>query len=98
MDAFLAGAMGAAVDDAIGFNAVADNFDAAITTGRRQHLNGAFKRIKHVPVPGYLYGKGFIVIVATKITCCHFTTPNNRLVPLEPDRFLRLNCHIHLWK
>jgi hypothetical protein len=75
VNAFLAGAVGAAVDDAVGFYAMAYNLNTAIITRRRQHLNRAFKRIKFMPVPRHLYGKGLIIIIATKITYCHLVIP-----------------------
>jgi hypothetical protein len=66
------GAVGAAVEGAVGLDAMPDNLAAAVVAGRGQGVNRTLKTIEHVRLAGHNDLKSFVVNIATNFTrSCH---------------------------
>ncbi len=74
-NAFLVGAMSAAIDAAAGFNAMADDLAAAMMAGGSQGMDCTFKAVKNVCLAPDHYLERFIVVVPTNFTFRHFSLP-----------------------
>jgi hypothetical protein len=71
MNALLASAIGAAINDFIRFYAVADDSTPAVSAGRRQTMNRAFKTIETVFLARHRHFKGEMILISANITLCH---------------------------
>jgi hypothetical protein len=71
-DTFLAGAMGTAVERAVSFDPMSNNAAATVIAAWSQGMNSALKAIKGVRFAPHIHGKGFIIIISTNFTLCHF--------------------------
>src|SRR5262249_40786189 len=67
-DTCMLGTVGAAKDDAIVFDAVANHAAAAMVADGSQRVDGALERIKGLREARHRYGEGLVVVVATHVT------------------------------
>src|SRR2546430_8959085 len=70
-DALLRGARSAAIKGSMGFNAVTNNFAAAMVTLRSNSVNRALKRIEHVRNSIHDYFKRFVIFISTNFALRH---------------------------
>jgi hypothetical protein len=75
-DAFFAGTVGTAIKRAICLHTVPDNAAATMVTPWSQRMNSALKAVKGMDSARHTDGKGFIIIVPTNFTLCHFFSPS----------------------
>jgi hypothetical protein len=67
--------MSAAVERTICLHPVPDNPAATMITGWGQGMNSALKAIKGMRSTSHINGKGFIILISTNFTFCHFFAP-----------------------
>lgn len=61
----------AAVVDAVGFEAMANDFHAAVIAGRREFVDGAFKAIERISFSMHRYVEAVMIIITTGIAGGH---------------------------
>jgi hypothetical protein len=70
------GAVGAAVDGAVGLNAVADNPATAMLASRGECMNCTLEAVEHVwLVPWHGHLEGLVVLISTHLTLGHLNSP-----------------------
>jgi len=70
-DAVLAGAGSAAIHPLLCLDPMADDFAAAMGTGRGQRLDGTLKAIEGMRRTRYHHLKGFVIVIPTGFALCH---------------------------
>ena len=63
--------MGAAIDRAIGLDAVPHDFAAAVGTLGRQGVDGALERVEGVALAVHFHGEGLVIVVAAQFSLRH---------------------------
>jgi hypothetical protein len=71
MNPLLFGAMGAAEEGSVGFNAVPDHFAPAMSARWSQRMNRTLEAIEGMRTTLHGYLECFIVLVTTGFTLCH---------------------------
>jgi hypothetical protein len=71
MNPLLFGAMGAAEEGSVGFNAVPDHFAPAMSARWSQRMNRTLEAIEGMQTTLHGYLECFIVLVTTGFTLCH---------------------------
>jgi hypothetical protein len=67
----LFGAVGATIDKAIAFDAVANDLAAAMFARRGQNVDGTLETVKDVTLAQHYHFKGFVILISAGFTTCH---------------------------
>src|SRR5947207_8322799 len=74
-DSRLPGAICAAIESTSRFDAVTDNFAAAMGAARGERVNRAFKTVEHMRAAAHPHLEAFVVLVSAHFTLSHLGSP-----------------------